>query len=408
MKKEALHTKNVHLREMRMEKGVRVGRGCLTWMIVLCLLFLCKVAADDSSRSWFVFVCREIGGECRMPALLAVLAVNVSRWAIAYTYIQGLRAKAPSQAVLAGVIVCMMGLEWVVAINPAKGGVGIFMRYMSFVQLMKIISYVLASAEALTHGWEPLEAAEGSADGRRKAAARGRGGKQNASELCKFARFMTYPTICYQNEYPLRSSISAKKTLLFSLLIPVAGAVMFHSIRVKAIDCARAFLACPSLNAFLDVFIYTNIGWLAGFVFLFVGIPGLIAELTYFGDMLFFDDWWNVGLREYWRKWNVHIHTWLKRHVYFPVRKQGVSKGVAEALIFMGSGVVHEYILGDGLGNRGLGFFTMASQSPLVYLSEVFSRRTGISENTISIVALNLVGAPVLAILSQYKYKPKL
>nr|GEU60264.1 diacylglycerol acyltransferase 1 [Tanacetum cinerariifolium] len=45
----------------------------------------------------------------------------------------------------------------------------------------------------------------------------------------------------------------------------------------------------------------------------------ILAELLRFGDREFYKDWWNAQtVEEYWRLWNMPVHKWIVRHLYFP------------------------------------------------------------------------------------------
>jgi diacylglycerol O-acyltransferase-1 len=70
------------------------------------------------------------------------------------------------------------------------------------------------------------------------------------------------------------------------------------------------------------------------------------AELTYFGDRRFYDDWWNAGsMGDYWRKWNHPIHNFLMRHVYYPMRRRKYGREAGLLLTFVISAIFHEYIV---------------------------------------------------------------
>jgi diacylglycerol O-acyltransferase 1 len=86
--------------------------------------------------------------------------------------------------------------------------------------------------------------------------------------------------------------------------------------------------------------------WLIMFYSFFHSYMNLWGELTMFADRRFYSDWWNAGdLSEYWRKWNFPIHSFLIRHVYFPLRRRKVAKPVALFLTFFVSAVAHEYVI---------------------------------------------------------------
>lgn len=54
-------------------------------------------------------------------------------------------------------------------------------------------------------------------------------------------------------------------------------------------------------------------------------------------------DWWNATTIEgYWRSWNMPVHRWMVRHIYFPIIRAGLSRGVAMTVVFFLSAVFHE------------------------------------------------------------------
>ena len=86
--------------------------------------------------------------------------------------------------------------------------------------------------------------------------------------------------------------------------------------------------------------------WLVMFYSFFHSYMNMWGEITKFADRRFYSDFWNAGdLNEYWRKWNFPIHSFLIRHVYFPLRRRKVIKPVALFLTFFVSAIAHEYIV---------------------------------------------------------------
>jgi len=69
----------------------------------------------------------------------------------------------------------------------------------------------------------------------------------------------------------------------------------------------------------------------------------ILAELLRFGDREFYKDWWNAKtVEEYWRMWNMPVHKWMVRHIYFPCLRNGIPKGVAVLISFVVSAIFHE------------------------------------------------------------------
>ena len=81
------------------------------------------------------------------------------------------------------------------------------------------------------------------------------------------------------------------------------------------------------------------------------GIPQQIAAGTIFSRVTGFQgadrararalgvcavqDWWNATtIGDYWRLWNMPVHKWMLRHVYFPALRAGVPRVWAGTLVF--------------------------------------------------------------------------
>ena len=69
-------------------------------------------------------------------------------------------------------------------------------------------------------------------------------------------------------------------------------------------------------------------------------------RLTRFADRRFYDDWWNsTTFDEFARNWNKPVHEFLLRHVYIELSaRRGTSRGLAVAMIFAWSMLLHEVI----------------------------------------------------------------
>lgn len=86
--------------------------------------------------------------------------------------------------------------------------------------------------------------------------------------------------------------------------------------------------------------------WLLMFYTFFHLWLNLLAELTRFGDRVFYKDWWNArSIETYWRLWNLPVHHWMVQHMYFPALRFGISKQNAIMLVFLLSAVLHELLI---------------------------------------------------------------
>ncbi len=96
------------------------------------------------------------------------------------------------------------------------------------------------------------------------------------------------------------------------------------------------------------------------------------AEITYFADRRFYSDWWNAkDISEYWRKWNFPIHSFLIRHVYYPLRRRQVNKVIAIFSTFIISALAHEYVVvGVFRVFNGIAFLIMIVNVPIMIIQK--------------------------------------
>mmetsp|Transcript_25245 Transcript_25245/g.22251 ORF Transcript_25245/g.22251 Transcript_25245/m.22251 type:complete len:186 (-) Transcript_25245:96-653(-) len=86
------------------------------------------------------------------------------------------------------------------------------------------------------------------------------------------------------------------------------------------------------------------LAWVLIFFLLFHYFFNIFAELLRFADRNFYKDWWNCrDMNEYWRLWNIPIHNFLMRHIYYPMLRKKYSKGFSLFVVFFVSAIGHEY-----------------------------------------------------------------
>ena len=76
-------------------------------------------------------------------------------------------------------------------------------------------------------------------------------------------------------------------------------------------------------------------------------ICNAFAELSYFADRGFYEDWWNsTSWDEFSRKWNRPVHSFLLRHVYAStITGYGLSRTQAMFATFLLSACAHELVM---------------------------------------------------------------
>ncbi|TKA51799.1 hypothetical protein B0A49_12930, partial [Cryomyces minteri] len=144
-----------------------------------------------------------------------------------------------------------------------------------------------------------------------------------------------------------------------------------------------------------------------------------LAEVTRFGDREFYTDWWNsYSVRSYWTTWNKPVFHFMKRHIYSPLVGRGVPPQVAQILVFVFSGVLHELLVGVPTHNiLGVAFLGMLLQLPLIILTDPLTRyrdaaghvpvNAKVVGNLVFWVSFCLVGQPLAALLYFFAWQAK-
>jgi len=161
-----------------------------------------------------------------------------------------------------------------------------------------------------------------------------------------FAVYQLIPTLVYELEYPrtdrIRPLYVVEKTLAtfgtFALLYTVTETFILPYTSVPDQSFFRALL---------DLALPFMIAYLLLFYIIFECICNGFAELSYFADRQFYEDWWNsTSWDEFSRKWNKPVYAFLLRHVYAAtILSYRLSRTMAMFLTFLLSACVHELVM---------------------------------------------------------------
>ncbi|KAF6994226.1 hypothetical protein CFC21_010981 [Triticum aestivum] len=173
-----------------------------------------------------------------------------------------------------------------------------------------------------------------------------------APTLGSLIYFMMAPTLCYQPSYPrtenVRKGWLIRQIILHLIFTGIQGFIIEqyinpivvnsqHPLKGGLLNAVETVLRLSLPNVYL---------WLCMFYCFFHLWLNILAEILRFGDREFYKDWWNAKtIDEYWRKWNMPVHKWIVRHIYFPCMRSGISKEVAVFVSFFVSAVLHELVV---------------------------------------------------------------
>jgi diacylglycerol O-acyltransferase-1 len=225
--------------------------------------------------------------------------------------------------------------------------------------------------------------------------------------------FSVAPTLTYQLNYPKANGTrwSIVLTILFRMMV-VSGLILFATESYIMPTVQNSMEAMHSMNVMsimervLKLSIPNSYVWLLVFYFYFHLWLNLLAELTNFGDRVFYKDWWNSRtIDSYWRNWNIPVHNWILRHLYYPALRMGLGKVAGTFIAFFFSAALHEVILSVPFRCLSMHAFAgMIGQAPLSWFTKMIDKRfdNAFLGNVIFWMAFCVVGQPLGILLTSY------
>jgi diacylglycerol O-acyltransferase-1 len=230
--------------------------------------------------------------------------------------------------------------------------------------------------------------------------------------------FWAAPTLTYQIAFPRSPNVRLWKVAVILIrMVPILALFTFF-VSQFVTPTLEGLVADLEANSgqytftmlaeyWLRLSIANTYLWLLMFYFYFHLFLNLFAELLRFGDRVFYKDWWNSSeVSAYWRLWNMPVHFWLVRHLYFPCVRMGMSKNLTTFIVFFVSAVLHEVLVSVPFHMvRPWSFLGMMMQIPLVGMTKVLSRRYPTLGNVIFWVSFCIVGQPMAVLLYTVDYQ---
>ncbi|KAF8141529.1 MBOAT, membrane-bound O-acyltransferase family-domain-containing protein [Boletus edulis] len=187
-----------------------------------------------------------------------------------------------------------------------------------------------------------------------------------------FCTYMLIPTLVYELEYPrtdrIRPEYVFEKTVAF-----MGSFALLYTVTESFIIPLTPTPDQSFIRSLLDLALPFMISYLLLFYIIFECICNTFAELSYFADRQFYEDWWNsTSWDEFSRKWNKPVHQFLLRHVYASslATYPSLSRTGAMFVTFLLSAAVHELVM--VIVTRKLRlylFFMQLVQIPLILVS---------------------------------------
>lgn len=149
-----------------------------------------------------------------------------------------------------------------------------------------------------------------------------------------------------------------------------------------------------------------HLAWLCMFYIQFHSWFNLLGEVLQFADRNFYADWWNANnIDVFWRNWNLPVHRWALRHLYFPLVEMGYGKNIASTTVFFISAFFHEYLVSVPLKTYKIwAFMGMMGQIPLSHFSKYMERRYGPRWGNLVVWASLIIGQPLCIMMYYHDY----
>lgn len=176
------------------------------------------------------------------------------------------------------------------------------------------------------------------------------GGQMHPSvgTFSQYLYFLFAPTLLYRDFYP--RIVRIRKLRVLSHLVKCCISVTFITIVGKEIFgatfpsnakvLAKTFLTCMLWGLVMQ--------FMAGYLFLHCW-NNLFGELLRFADREFYSDWWTcTSFSQFYRKWNLLVHDWIKAYIYQDLKtlfNSTIYNKIAFFPTIIISAVFHEYVL---------------------------------------------------------------
>lgn len=232
--------------------------------------------------------------------------------------------------------------------------------------------------------------------------------------LGNLAYFIAAPTLCYQPSYPRSPRFRGRwlvrrvgELLLFGgLMALIIEQYMLPAVSNSAKALFESRDPLQVAERLLKLSVPTLYVWLCIFYCFFHCWLNILGELLRFGDRQFYREWWNAtSIEQYWRLWNLPVHKWLARHLYFPAMRAGFSKQGAMLVTFAFSAVLHELLVGVPCHVFRLwAFGGIMAQLPLISLTNWTSKKlkNDAAGNIVFWLSFCIFGQP-MAVLLYYR-----
>ncbi|CAH1982800.1 unnamed protein product [Acanthoscelides obtectus] len=225
--------------------------------------------------------------------------------------------------------------------------------------------------------------------------------------------FIFAPTLCYELNFPKTVRIRKRFLLKRIFEVLVCGQIIMVIMQQYMVPSIKNSLIpfsnmdyTRTAERLLKLAIPNHLAWLIGFYLMFHSWLNLVGEVLHFADRSFYNDWWNANnIDMFWRNWNLPVHRWALRHLYFPMIEMGYGRQTGSIAVFFISAFFHEYMVSVPLKTYKIwAFMGMMGQIPLSYISKFIEKQYGPRFGNIIFWASIILGQPLVIMMYFHDY----
>ena len=177
----------------------------------------------------------------------------------------------------------------------------------------------------------------------------------NNLSFSNYVYYLRVPCFVYETEYPLSKEGFRVRYFLMKFFFVVLLFVFLYLMASDRWVPLCTDFASGKLGSVLEFYTRSvcpfGIMSFTLFLVVFEYVCNCYAELTRFGDRLFYQDFWNcTSYDEFGRKWNRIVHEFLYRHMYLVSLKLGLTTAQGYIVTLVYSAIMHEYFMICTLG----------------------------------------------------------
>lgn len=226
-------------------------------------------------------------------------------------------------------------------------------------------------------------------------------------DICSY---MCFPTLCYELEFARTQRIRKRfliKRIVELLILSQLDLALVQQWIVPTVSNSvmpfRQMQFTHMLERLLKLAVPNHVIWLIWFYLFFHSLLNIAAELTRFADREFYRDWWNSeSVYYFWSNWNIPVHKWCVRHLYFPLMSLGLNRCQASTCVFLVSAFFHEYLVSVPLQMFRMWAFTgMLIQLPWArFVSSHFNHQFA----NVAVWVSLIIGQPLCILMYYHDY----